>query len=104
MHFVFRQELHRITPRNSFTQIYQIAGHHTRVYLRQHHCPNFRHVSEKRFINMRWTKPDSLPNFSRAYWLWYTTLALNGMYLLLSSPQMQGGKHPLLPVSVYMIG
>lgn len=29
-------------------------------------------VSNKRLINMRWTRPDSLPSFSRANWLWCT--------------------------------
>ena len=93
IHFVFKQGLHRITPRNSLPQIYQIVGPSSYKGLSQTAPLPQSQVSDKRLINMRWTWPDSLPSFSRVYWPVVHSASFECDVLVVihpSSPQNQG--------------
>ena len=93
IHFAFEQGLHPITPRNSLTQIYQIVGPSSYNGLSQTAPLPQSQVSDKRLINMRWTRPDSLPGFSRVYWSVVHSAGFKCDVLVVihpSSPQNQG--------------
>ena len=93
IHFLFKQGLHRITPRNALAQIYQIVGPSSYKVLSQTAPLPQSQVSDKRLINMRWTRPDSLPGFSRVYWPVVHSASFKCDVLAVinpSSPQNQG--------------
>ena len=75
---------------------------HTRVYLRQHHCPNLRFQTSASSTCVGQGLTLSLASLA-SIGQWCTLLALNVMSLLSSTlhhPKTRGGIHPFLPVSI----